>query len=81
MGEPGHHNKDLFRLKRQTEPLVHHSDARNAKKTQEGADDQVEKWLKRVEAATDVAARRTFSTEEVSQQMNLMISFCIIVNF
>jgi len=64
MGEPGHHNKDLFRWKRQTEPLVHHSDARKAKQTQEGADDQVEKWLKRVEAATDVAARRTFSTEE-----------------
>ena len=66
MGDPDQrNNKDLFRWKRQTEPLVHHSDTRKAKSHHEGGEDQVEKWLKRVEAATDVAARRTFSTEEV----------------
>ena len=64
MSDNVHHNKDLFRWKRQTEPLVHHSDARKAKPLL--AEDEVEKWLKRVEVATDVAARRTFSTEEVS---------------
>jgi len=63
MGEQNSHNKDLFRWRRQTEPLVHHSEPRKVKV--DGDDSrQVEHWLKRVEAATDVAAKRTFSTED-----------------
>lgn len=86
MGDQNFQNKDLFRWKRQTEPLVHHSDKRKADIANgEDPNLQVEHWLKRVEAATDVAARRTFSTdqppEDLAQTSNLHRHFNNNVRF